>query len=81
MPWIRMLGRDEAEGELAGLYEKVAPDGGIVDNILAIHSLHPETLNDHLRLYRTIMYGSGPLTRREREVVAVAVSAANHCHY
>jgi len=81
MAWIRTLGKAEAEGELSRLYDQIAPGDELVDNILGIHSLHPRTLSDHLMLYRTLMYGKGPLGRRERELVAVAVSSANRCHY
>ena len=81
MSWIRTLGKDEADGELGGLYSRVAPGNSPLDNILAIHSLHPRSLSDHIDLYKTLMYGPGPLSRRERELVAVAVSAANDCHY
>jgi alkylhydroperoxidase family enzyme len=52
-----------------------------LDNILACHSLNPDALKAHLGLYRTIMFGQSPLTRSEREAIAVAVSAANDCHY
>ena len=81
MAWIRTLGKQEADGELARLFRQIAPGDEPVDNILGIHSLHPRTLRDHLGLYRTLMHGEGPLPRRERELVAVAVSAANRCHY
>ncbi len=50
-------------------------------NILASHSLNAGALDAHYRLYRTIMYGESPLARAEREAIAVAVSAANDCHY
>ncbi len=50
-------------------------------NILRSHSLNPEALQAHVRLYRTIMFGDSPLTRVEREAMAVAVSAANGCNY
>ena len=76
-----MRGKAEAEGELADLYERIAPGDTPLDNILAIHSLHPRSLRDHLELYKTLMSGPGPLSRRERELVAVAVSRANDCHY
>ena len=81
MAWIRTVDKDEASGELARLYEQIAPGDQIVDNILGIHSLHPRSLKDHLAVYRTLMFGDGPLSRRERELVAIAVSAANECHY
>lgn len=52
-----------------------------LDNVLASHSIHPEALRAHLGLYRTIMFGPSPLSRSEREAIAVVVSAANDCHY
>ena len=81
MAWIRTCSKSEATGELARIYARVAPGDQIVDNILVVHSLHPRSLGDHLAMYRTLMYGPGPLSGRERELVAVAVSAANRCHY
>lgn len=50
-------------------------------HIISSHSLNPAAMNAHLALYRTIMFGDSPLTRAEREAIAVAVSAANDCHY
>ena len=79
--WIRVVGKSEAQGELARLYARMAPGDRPLDNILAVHSLHPRSLADHHGLYRTLMYGPGPLSRRERELIAVAVSSANECHY
>lgn len=80
MAWIRVIGEAEAEGPLKAIYEKTRDAHG-VDNILKIHSLHPESLDAHLAVYRNIMFGAGPLARAEREMVAVVVSAANGCHY
>jgi alkylhydroperoxidase family enzyme len=48
---------------------------------MAIHSLHPQSMRDHQQLYRTLMYGAGGLTRPEREMIGVVVSAVNRCHY
>jgi len=78
--WIRVIGEKEAEGRLKELYDRCAA-GGRVDNILTIHSLHPESLEAHLAVYRDIMFGPGPLSRAEREMAAVVVSVANDCHY
>lgn len=81
MSWVTMVGKDGATGELAKAYERVSPGDAEVDNVLAVHSLHPRTMTDHFALYKTLMYGPGPLSRRERELVALAVSAENECHY
>ena len=51
------------------------------DNILSCHSLNPAVMKAHIALYRAIMFGDSPLSRVEREAVAVCVSAANNCHY
>ena len=58
-----------------------AKDADRLPHILASHSLNPDALEAHVRLYRTIMFGPSPLSRSEREAIAVAVSAANDCHY
>ena len=60
---------------------RTAPDSHTLANVLASHSLNARALADHYRLYRTIMFGESELTRAEREAMAVAVSAANDCHY
>ena len=51
------------------------------DNILRIHGVHSRTLRQHYDLYRELMYGRGPLSRMQREMIAVVVSATNECHY
>lgn len=51
------------------------------DNILRIHGIHPRTMRQHYDLYRELMRGPSPLSRIQREMIAVAVSATNHCRY
>jgi len=36
---------------------------------------------DHRALYRTLMFGHSPLRRYQREMIGMAVSALNGCHY
>jgi alkylhydroperoxidase family enzyme len=51
------------------------------DNILRIHGVHPETIRLHYDLYRELMHKAGPLSRIQREMIAVTVSCINECHY
>lgn len=51
------------------------------DNIIQIHGVHSRTLRQHYELYRELMYCKGPLSRVQREMIAVVVSATNDCHY
>jgi alkylhydroperoxidase family enzyme len=81
MAWIRMIDEDEAEGRLAELYRRVLEPWGGVDNVLKVHGLNPPALDAHFELYKTLMRGRSPLTREQREMIAVVVSATNQCHY
>ena len=82
MAWIRTIGDEEADGPLAELYARMAdPRTGRVDNVLSVHSLHPEGLRAHWELYRASMRGTKGLRSVEREMIAVVVSRRNGCHY
>lgn len=82
MAWIKMISENEAAGKLKALYKRITgTDEGIVANILKVHSLHPDALEAHLKLYKTIMFGESGLTRQQRETIATLVSQANLCDY
>ncbi len=51
------------------------------DNIIQIHSIHPQTMRHHYDLYIELMRRAGPLSRTQREMIAVVVSSENKCHY
>lgn len=51
------------------------------DNILRVHGIHSRVLRLHYDLYVELMYGPGPLSRAQREMIAVVASAINQCHY
>ena len=80
--WIETIPEDLADGLLRELYEhEWDREHHLVDNILKVHSLHPETLRAHVDLYRTVMYGRSGISRTERESIGVVVSVINDCHY
>lgn len=81
MAWIKTIGENDAEGRLKELYAKLIEPWGGVDNILKIHSLNPPSLSAHLELYKTLMRGRSELSRAQREMIAVTVSAINQCEY
>jgi alkylhydroperoxidase family enzyme len=82
MAWIELIEESEATGALSELYGLMTdPEYGRVDNILRIHSLHPEGLRTHHELYRELMTGTGTLRKVEREMIALVVSVINDCHY
>jgi uncharacterized peroxidase-related enzyme len=82
MAWIDVIDEDEATGRLKELYEKYWDDSfGGVDNILKIHSLNVKSMQVHYELYAHLMHGRSDLSRAQREMIAVVVSAANRCYY
>lgn len=81
MAWITVVDEADASGELKEAFEIAAKARGSVANILKIHSVHPKALLRHLELYVELMFGRSELTRAQREMIAVVVSATNRCHY
>ncbi|MGH9456021.1 MAG: carboxymuconolactone decarboxylase family protein [Thermoanaerobaculia bacterium] len=81
MAFIETIDPRDAEGKLAEAYARVAGERGTVASIFAIHAATPRVMLAHLELYREIQFGRSELSRREREMIAVAVSVTNHCHY
>lgn len=51
------------------------------DNIIQVHRVHPAVMRQHHALYVELMHAAGPLSRREREMIAVRVSGLNRCPY
>ncbi len=79
MAYIPYVPFGEASGLLAELYQRYG--GERIDNILRIHSLNPRSMRDHVELYAHLMRGPSPLSRIQREMLAVTVSAENDCFY
>lgn len=82
MTWIETIEPEEAEGNVADLYQRVRnPDGG-VDNILQAHSLRPNTLEGHMSLYKAVLHHpANQLPAWFREALGVFVSQLNQCQY
>jgi alkylhydroperoxidase family enzyme len=81
MAFIPYVPDDEASPELKQLYDRHRAGWGGVDHILAIHGPNPPSMEAHYKLYRCLMYGPSPLSRAQREMIAMTVSALNKCHY
>lgn len=80
-PWIKVVGHEESRGKLREIYDETLKKRGKLAEIHKVHSLNPESLAAHMGLYLTLLFGRSPLSRRERELVGVAVSRSNGCSY
>ncbi len=82
MARIEIIPDDSWDGELGEIYPRVVdPTYGRVDHVIAVHSLNPRSMKAHLALYESAMAGTATLRKVERELIALAVSLENGCHY
>ncbi len=81
MTWIRVVAEEDAAGELKEVYESVRSARGKLSNIMQVQSLHPRATRAHLELYMALLFDRSGLSRAERELIAVVVSAENGCTY
>lgn len=51
------------------------------DHILRVHGVHSRVMKLHYNLYLELMHRPSPLSRQQREMIAVTVSTINGCHY
>ena len=81
MAYISYIDKDNAPPDLRLLYDRFSDPDGRIDNILRIHGPNPPSLVAHFELYKSLMRGKSDLSRAQREMIAVVVSAINECHY
>lgn len=81
MAWIETVGEREAEGKVKELFEGFKQQVGFVPNIISLFSIKPRSMEATASLFRLLMYGPSPLTRAQREAIALVVSVTNQCHY
>ncbi len=81
MPWIKTFSLEEATGLLKREYDKAMKRAGRIWHIVSIMSQNPRVMKSSMDFYGAILFGQSPLSRSQREMLAVVVSAANHCVY
>ena len=81
MPWIPTVPPNDATGDLKRHYDAAMKRAGRIWNIVRLMSQNPGVLAASMDFYRAVMFGPSPLSRRQREMLAVVVSATNGCHY
>lgn len=72
---------DPAPEDIRRYYEVCEEKLGMVPNVLAAYGFAPDRLRAFSQMYNALMLGESELSKAEREMIAVAVSAQNHCFY
>ena len=66
---------------LTAYFDKCREKLGFVPNVLEAYSFDEVKLRGFIDMADNLMLAESGLTKAEREMIAVVVSAINHCHY
>ncbi|NVO12951.1 MAG: peroxidase-related enzyme [Rhodoplanes sp.] len=66
---------------MAAYFEKCDEKLGFVPNVLKAYAFDMAKLEGFVAVYNDLMLAPSGLSKLEREMIAVAVSSHNHCHY
>ena len=78
---LRQPSEDSLPEDLQPYFAKCRDKLGFVPNVLQAWLLRPAKLRNFIRAYDELMLAPSGLSKLEREMIAVAVSAANRCYY
>ena len=81
MAWIQTVPEDEATGPVAAIYQASQARTGRIFNIVRAMSPNARSLRASLGIYQAVMFADSPLSRGQRECLAVIVSRMNGCRY
>ena len=82
MSYIHIVPRDEAEGPLKEIYERlISRSGGRLPLVLQSMSLHPDAIGAVIKWGETITFGGSTLGRVREELLATTVAVLNDCDY
>jgi uncharacterized peroxidase-related enzyme len=71
----------ELNADLSAYFDKCLEKLGFVPNVLRAYAFDTVKLKAFIDMVDNLMLADSGLTKLEREMIAVAVSAVNHCHY
>lgn len=78
---LRIPSRKQLAPDLRKYFDVCDEKIGFLPNVLAAYSFDEAKLRAFIGMYNDLMLNDSPLSKLEREMVAVVVSAANRCYY
>jgi uncharacterized peroxidase-related enzyme len=73
--------QDRLDPEIVEYFAKCEEKLGFVPNVFRAYAFDNAKLKAFILMADDLMLGDSGLSKAEREMIAVAVSATNHCHY
>ena len=71
----------ELDEAMQAYFAKCQEKLGFIPNVLTAYSFDLAKLKAFIAMSDDLMLGKSGLSKTEREMIAVVVSSANHCHY
>ncbi len=72
---------DPPEADIAATFDKCTEKLGLIPHVLQAYAFDAAKLRAFMAFYNDLMLAPSGLTKAEREMIAVVVSAINRCHY
>ena len=72
---------DPLDPDITAYFAKCSDKLGLIPNVLRAHAFDQDKLRAFMGLYNDLMLAASGLSKAEREMIAVAVSAQNECVY
>ena len=79
--WLPVADEASLDEDLRALFERAVERVGFVPNVFRVYAARPEHFRRWRAHFQEVTQGESELTPAEREMIAVAVSAENHCLY
>ena len=80
--WIEMVTDEAASPDLKAALDEARTPHGTVDNVMRVHSLRPNTMRGHVKLYRAALHDdANTVPTWLQETIASYVSSLNDCAY
>jgi uncharacterized peroxidase-related enzyme len=79
--WLPVPDEATLDDDLKSLFERARTKLGFVPNVFRVYAFRPERFRRWRAHFNEVTIGESELTPAEREMIAVVVSAENHCLY
>ena len=79
--WFAIPHEEALDDDLRKLFAKAREKIGFVPHVFLVYTVRPSHFRPWFNHFRELMQGESALSPAEREMIAVVVSAENHCLY
>jgi len=79
--WLPPVGDAPSDPDVSSLFQRAREKLGFIPNVFRVFAARPEHFKKWRAHFNEVTIGESQITPAEREMIAVVVSAENHCLY